>query len=78
MGWVSCSLTLCKCSGRGELACLHGRSSPMGVEGGDFSRQCCLESLFTANIFLCCEMMADLELLQQLFAFLRKISVVHL
>lgn len=35
-------------------------------------------SLFTANIFPCREMVVDLELLHQLFAFLRKISMVHL
>jgi len=36
------------------------------------------KSVLTANIFPCCEMMAGLELLQQLFALLRKISVVHM
>lgn len=37
-----------------------------------FPRTVLFRSLFTANIFLCDEMMVDLELLQQLFAFLKE------
>lgn len=46
--------------------------------GRRFLQPVLFRSLSTANIFLCCEMMADLELLQQPFAFLSKISMVHL
>lgn len=43
MGWMSCLLVLCKRSKRGELAGMYGPSSAACVEGGGFSRQCCLE-----------------------------------
>lgn len=70
MGWMSSLLVLCKRSEREELAGMYGPSSPACVKGVLF------RSLFTANIFPCYGMMADLELLP--FGFLRRISVVHL